>query len=291
MQLTFKIQNEARALFGADLLTRASKSARTLGLHDRETTQARSPEGRAAAREAKRQGIAVAVGLAYHHNVAPLYVSDYGRVAYGAGGQDEISWKIYAKSYKHPAAWKNAGARWDGREVVLENYRGREVYRAKFQKGAQFGHPACTHGDLYCVADALDETVRHRFNDKHEHTGYAVRFGAEWDHGATTADCVAEHNRKVDLIAARARARTETQKEQRRLRLLARISDRVIVTRDDARAVGACAAGIAGFCKRVGIADDVVGVPARELFRMAQATGERQAIAAGIMAARRAIQQ
>jgi hypothetical protein len=80
--------------------------------------------------------LAVATGLRYHRTTRALYRSKHATVVYGRGGEEEVDWQTYSKTYHSrygPARWCNAGARLDNEErptaVLLENWRGTEVAR------------------------------------------------------------------------------------------------------------------------------------------------------------------
>lgn len=83
------------------------------------------------------------------------------------------------------------------------------------------------------------------------------------------------------------RAQSRKTREDRRARLFARLSDACAVTRNDARAVGMCDVGIVAWCAKVGISDDTDAMPAREILRLAEKSGEPRAVAAAIHAARK----
>jgi hypothetical protein len=150
----------------------------------------------------------------------------------------------------------------------------------------------CIHGDVYSTR--IKPGLLRRFGPDGRSTGVAMRCDCNgtgyWEHGLTVEQCVAEAAHKTELDNLRRRAVRETQREQRRLRLLSRISSRILVTRDDARAIGACAAGINAWCARVGIDAAQTALPARDVIKLALATGARQATAAALMATRRALQ-
>jgi hypothetical protein len=77
----------------------------------------------------------------------------------------------------------------------------------------------------------------------------------------------------------------------RRERLLARLSSRIMVSRDDAVRAGYCRAGIERWCRAAGIPADTTEISTRQLMRLAQQTGEPRAIRVAVLAARRAFEQ
>jgi len=231
---------------------------------------------------------AITIGENYHRNIGALYNSRRGAVVYGAGGIEHCEW-LYAKSYRHPARWKDGGARIERGILILENHRGTEKARFRFPKGRLAPTESLLHGDAYGLIDA-DGTVQRHSPTKF--TGVAVHLmdgdGAKyWEHGADVTECHAEAARKIALRLEQKKRFVESQRDARRLRLLARISAKVTVTRQDARDTGACVAGINAWCERVNITQDAL--PARDVFRLATATGERQAMAAVLLACRKAL--
>lgn len=85
------------------------------------------PDSREKYLRAKKR-YAIAVGQQYHQE-HPLYRSQYAEVVYGRGGERNESWALTPNKYRKygPTTWRNAGALWEGRYVVLEDYLGREV--------------------------------------------------------------------------------------------------------------------------------------------------------------------
>jgi hypothetical protein len=236
----------------------------------------------------KRNAAAIAIGENYHHNICALYGSRRGAVSYGAGGIEHCEW-IYAKSYRHPARWKDGGARIERGILILENHLGTEKARFPFPRGRLAPPESLLHGDVYGLVDADGTVQRH---SPKGFTGVAVHLmdgdGAKyWEHGADVTECNAEAARKIALHFEQKTRLRESRQDARRLRLLARISTGVLVTRQDARDTGACVAGINAWCERVNITADAL--PARDVFRLATATGERRALAAVLLACRKAL--
>ena len=239
-------------------------------------------------RAAAKATAAIGIGENYHRNIGALYGSRRGAVSYGAGGIEHCEW-LYAKSYKHPARWKDGGARIERGILILENHLGTEKARFRFPKGRLAPAESLLHGDAYGLLD-VDGTVQ-RYSPK-GFTGVALHLvdgdGVPyWEHGADITECRAEAARKIALRLEQKKRFAESQRDARRLRLLARISTGVTVTRQDARDTGACAAGINAWCERVNITQDAL--PARDVFRLANATGERRAMAAVLLACRKAL--
>jgi len=287
MRLTFKMLKAARAAMDAAFNLRVSREARALKMPTRDQAHRRSPEGRASARAAAATERAVQIGRNYHRLVAPLFASARGDISYGRGGREHFGY-LYARSYKFPARWLDGGARVEGGMLILETHRGVEKTRFKMPR-ARLAPPECLlQGDCYAVREGEGAV---RFGPAGR-TGYAMRLpgvyaAAEyWEHGSDAAECLAERARKVNLAEIQARMDGESARESRRLRLLARISSNVMVTRADAAATGACAAGIAAWCASVGAGDSMT---ARDVVRLATETGERRATLAAIFACRRAL--
>jgi len=286
MRLTLKLLKAANAAMVADFDVRASRAARALKMPTRDVAHRRSPEGRAQARAAAAVERAVQIGRNYHRRVAPLFASARGDISYGRGGREHVEY-LYARSYKFPARWLDGGARIEGGMLILETHRGVEKARFKMPRG-RLAPPDCLlQGDCFAVYEG-DGAVRFGPSGR---TGYAMRlpgvFAHEyWEHGSDAAECLAERARKVTLAKIQARMDGESARESRRLRLLARISSKVMVTRADAAATGACAAGIAAWCASVGAGDSMT---ARDVVRLATETGERRATLAAIFACRRAL--
>ena len=236
----------------------------------------------------KRNKVAIEIGENYHRNIGALYGSRRGAVSYGAGGIEHCEW-LYAKSYRHPARWRDGGARIERGILILENHLGTEKARFRFPKGRLAPSESLLHGDAYGLV-AEDGAVQ-RYSPK-GFTGVALHLmdadGAlYWEHGADVTECRAEAARKLALRLEQKTRLAESQRDARRLRLLARISDKVTVTRQDARDTGACVAGINAWCERVNITQDAL--PARDVYRLATATGERRAMAAVLLACRKAL--
>ena len=284
IKLTKKLLFDAYDAMQIDFLVRADRAARKLCLPTRAQAHARTPAGRAQARAAVQRARAVLIGENYHTNVAPLHASARGAVSYGAGGLEHVEY-LYAKSYRYPAIWRDGGARIEGRTLILEDYKKRE--RARFlmppARAALAPVECLLDGDVYAILDGDGGAVRYGVAGR---TGYALLHGAVWEHGANAEHCRAEGARKAALVVLQAQAATESARDARRLRLLAKISTKIIVTRNDARAAGACTAGIDAFCNRHGLG---TGAPARDVVALASQTGERRALAAALMACRRAI--
>ena len=218
--------------------------------------------------------------------------SDRASASYGIGGVEKQAWPYAGKYSRYPAVWRDYGCQWrvDGRRLVLDLYNSRSKLVATIPAPASLGGistDGITYGDLYSLP-ARRSDVRRRYDADRKQTGVALRLaGGGWEHGATVEACLAEIAHKAQVAAAQVAARRMTAREQRRDRLLARISTQVIVTRADGRAAGSCQAGIDGWCGRVGLADRD-GIPAREIMMLARATGEeRRALAACIIAMRR----
>ena len=236
----------------------------------------------------KRNAVAIAIGENYHKNIRPLYGSRRGAVSYGSGGIEHCEW-LYAKSYKHPARWRDGGARIEKGILILENHLGTEKARFPFPRGRLAPSESLLHGDAYGLVD--EDGAVQRYSPKGV-TGVALRLvdgdGAlYWEHGKDITECRAEAARKIALLLEQKTRLRESQRDARRLRLLARISSGVLVTRQDARDTGACVAGINAWCDRVNITQDAL--PARDVFRLANATGERRAMAAVLLACRKAL--
>jgi hypothetical protein len=77
----------------------------------------------------EREDFAVKIGRAVHNRIATLHRSAYAYIDYGEGGRLVHDWGIYAKSYRHPAKYRNSGARIEGQEIIVENSSGKEVLR------------------------------------------------------------------------------------------------------------------------------------------------------------------
>ena len=102
--------------------------------------------------------------------------------------------------------------------------------------------------------------------------------GRYWEHGdSIAAICLEEEHKRRSALVKRA-----TKRDERRARLLARISEQIMVCRADARAVGACDAGINTYCTAHNLADQI---PARDLVRLAIATRQPLALRAAMHAA------
>lgn len=250
-------------------------------------------QNRLAAYKSKRKPLAVEIGVAFHDRIANLYTSSRASVVYGHGGQKETDWNAYAKSYGFPANWQNAGAYITGYgksgRIVLETSRGTKKAELPMPpKGAVVSlHRGLIHGDLFLierkignvrVATRYGPVMRNRVAIGYRKTGVAVRFAltpeqAEhwvspntpksnvyWEHGETIEECRREFARKAELTTRKAAEKAATAKIQRAAALIARLCSNLTVTHADARAVGYCEAGIAGFAQRNGLSPDKVTV-------------------------------
>lgn len=79
---------------------------------------------------------------------------------------------------------------------------------------------------------------------------------SKWEHGQTVAAAQAEIDRKQAILAAELVEAKRTARLERAARLLARLGTKIEVGYDDARAVGACEAGIRAFAERNHLALD-----------------------------------
>ena len=73
---------------------------------------------------------------------------------------------------------------------------------------------------------------------------------SSWEHGTTIEVAKAEIVRKQGIIAAERAEKARTERQERAARLLARIGVKTEVSYEDARAVGACEAGLRAFAER-----------------------------------------
>jgi hypothetical protein len=283
MKIIKAMISDARNSMILDFEARLDAAARRFRARTRAQEFARSPEGRAKVRRGRRETLAVLVGDAYHENIKALYVSKSAAVMYGKGGCEAREYPYGGRYKTYAAVWHNAGARWEGRSVVLENSKGVEVARVRVPLDACFS--GLIHGDLYALRT---DTGVDRYGVEGK-TGVAIPAGfAGWEHGATVEECYAEIERKRQIARDRDEIARLGKRDMRRLRLLARISKQVMVSRDDAAASGSCRAGIDAWCKRVGVESD--RLPAADVYRLAIESNERRAIAAAIVACRRAVQ-
>lgn len=214
--------------------------------------------------EEKRKAFALAVGEAYHSRIADLYKSARASVIYGKGGTDGVDNNAYAKSYGHPARWKDAGARIEDGVIILEDYKGKEVARVsvdlKKRREMQFSHPALIGGDLFCILRPGGRMpIADRYDVDGQKNGVAVRMptpdgaGEYWEHGKTVSACAAERKHKIKALQVQAFVSANQSKVDRAARLIARLCDELPVTFADARAAGHCEQGIKGWCSRHGI--------------------------------------
>lgn len=272
-----KLRVEAQQCLAEDMNLRLDRAARKLGALS---------HGHQAALDREKQERACRIGEIWHAHVSRLYPSKRACVAYGHGGQKDRSWPYKGTMRSYPAIWHNAGAEWAGRgRLRLEDSQGRLVVVLRLPAGAD-GNGA-THGDLFTTpVPGSHGLVRVRHDIHGLKTGVAVRVGDTWEHASTVEEANAEVAHKRAIAELAERTEKLTAREARRHRLLGRISEKIIVSRDHARATGACAAGVAAWCARFGFAD---AAPARAVFRAALASGERRAQAAVLLAVRHAL--
>lgn len=158
-------------------------------------------------------------------------------------------------------------------------------------------HPGSLPGDLYLTRQPGSYYRRYGWDGKLR--GLTMRRAVEialkstwpvaldpdgryWEHGASVVEILAEEQRKREIaLQKRADVRAD-----RAARLLARVSDRVTATREDARAVGACVAGIEAYCSAHALGESVT---ARELVALAISSRQPLALRAAVHAARRSI--
>lgn len=249
-------------------------------------------QNRLAAYKSKRKPLAVEIGVAFHNRIANLYTSSRASVVYGHGGQKETDWNAYAKSYGFPANWQNAGAYITGYgksgRIVLETSRGTKKAELPMPpKGAVISlHRGLIHGDLFLierkigdvrVATRYGPVMRNRIAVGYRKTGVAVCFSLTpeqseygvfpnghnttyWEHGKTIEECRREFARKAELTVQKIAEKKTSAKIQRAAALIARLCGNLTVTHADARAVGYCEAGIAGFAQKHDLSPDQVTI-------------------------------
>jgi len=216
----------------------------------------------------KLNNLIMKIAESFHTHVAALYISKRGDVSFGTGGQFEIEW-CYAKSYGHPARWKNAGVRIAQRDrrqtIIIENYRAREVATIPLKlipKNAKF--EGLLYGDLFAVpTDKADVFQRYapvfgKGKDKtkiidFKPTGLAVKMlntklETYYEHGQTIFECLRENKRKLD-IARQNDEKPVSPQEARAYRLASKLVKNLTITRETVRATGACEAGIKAWLK------------------------------------------
>lgn len=224
----------------------------------------------------------LAVRLAIHiHNQVPLFTSSRGEIVYGVGGQEGVDRDAYSKSYGFPARWHNAGARFEGSDLIVEDSRGRERLRVKVPfsayaaliHGELWTRPACLADDLYAIKSTAKTATRYAVRGgKIVKSGMALlcKNGEDrdyWEHGATLAECRTENAYKLSLYHAQEREKAATEalraRAERRNATIVRIAKRLatrgklVVLTADARATGACLPGIESFCRAHGIPSDL----------------------------------
>lgn len=125
-------------------------------------------------------------------------------------------------------------------------------------------------GDAYAIRGADGTCTRYTAAGKI--TGYACQLPADlmdrwgrWEHAATPEGLAAEVDAKRKILASAARYSRATRRDDRAVRLLARISATPVVY-SDARAAGACAAGIEAWAADRGVSVSAA-IPCRVLHR------------------------
>lgn len=109
-------------------------------------------------------------------------------------------------------------------------------------------------GELVGVAVPMPDELKERFG--------------RYDHGRTVAEAEAEIKRKRAVLAAEREAKRLSERAERAARLLARIGANVMIGYDDARAIGACDAGIRAFGARIGVTDMSKKIPLAEISKL-----------------------
>jgi len=94
-------------------------------------------------------------------------------------------------------------------------------------------------------------------------TGYAVKYPDGWEHGKTFVGIRAERQHKLMLT----KIATPTTRQLRAARLISRLP-KLVLPVSSARAIGYCQAGIQGWLRSIGAAEDtqsltVLSIPAQ----------------------------
>lgn len=287
-----KIQTPARASVEATPANRSKYAAMSWAqqtwCRSRKARHHLKPsENRPSDRHARRAqssedgAFAVEVAESFHDRVKNLYTSDRASIVYGHGGHDGYDGDAYSKTYRSKfggAKWKDAGARVEYADhpkqrgagtIVIETARGTEVARLPLPADRDsIVFSGLLDGDLWAVRRVLcGREILTRFGlrrKKLARTGLAVwvptgtnekgQKVGHWEHGDTIGAIKAEIRHKEEVRRKEAEAKALSEREQRFARLVAAICPRLVVTYDDARACGYCAAGIQGFQERFGLA-------------------------------------
>lgn len=215
-----------------------------------------------------RETYAIHIAESYHANIRTLYTSERAGVTvmhgeYNSSRAENIDWNAYAKSYHHPAKWKDAAVviNKECSEFSIYTSRGTEVAKCpipsvKEIKNTFFGS-MLINGDLFSKQVHANVYIRHDKAGKK--TGYAVRLQRPlqsayyYEHGKTIREIKQEYAHKLEIAIQKSAEEKQTRETARAARLINRLVKKAIVTYQDARAVGFCNPGIEAFCSRVNI--------------------------------------
>lgn len=206
--------------------------------------------------------------------VFDAYRTPMGRGAYGSGRQGWLNWEMptdasvaivrtdtVTDAIYHCLA--DDDARKAYREGVLQRIKTWADSLGLSSRRASGGSEICLHTDSYFRV--VDKTLGKRIAERYAVirgdlalSGYATQERDAdgklyWEHGETIEACHAEAVRKRELAAENARVKALDARQQRKARLLARLSTKLAATFTDALAVGYCDSGISSWCAARGI--------------------------------------
>lgn len=209
------------------------------------------------------------------------------RAADTSGGDFRNGGTVTAQSYKYQWSTTTIGSsrQSDGtvRVTINRTVRRELRYSARWWRDVTVAADVLRGGGEFAIRRAHGWDC---YDAAGELVGVAVpmpadlksRFG-ERDHGKTVAEANAEIERKRSILAveleakriadaATAEAKRLEQRADRAARLLARLGVQTLVGYDDARAAGACDAGIRAFGAKLGVMDTAAKIPLAEIAKI-----------------------
>ncbi|MHB8147509.1 MAG: hypothetical protein ACYDGM_09675 [Vulcanimicrobiaceae bacterium] len=189
---------------------------------------------------------------------------------------DYQDWDVYAKSYGHPAQVR------DTKITVPINWRVQVQRAGLAEVGGMLTLRAIRLDSPTPGIEAWDASwlVQRRGTALAVESGCIVRQGDVTAHGCTLAAAIQTLSKKIDMVAdAAAVERMGNLPLASIVQHALAVAPAIMVRVQDARAVGACASGIASWCARVGLAEaDTSLARVYEAYQMVPATEARAAI-------------
>lgn len=190
------------------------------------------------------------------HEIHPLYTSSRGDIeTESRGGDEQKDWGAYAKTYGHPAVWKNAGVMIENGQINVYTSRRKLAFTMKcplvrdmkkYEIGG-FGVEAVYGMRSVRGMYKLYDINKKFFTLAKQMPNPACVGKFYWEHGYSIEKIQEEYERKRVLYFKEEHEKMLYEKKKRAFSLAKRLVNNVLVNYDDARAVGYCEAGINNF--------------------------------------------